>query len=370
MFMAFSVAIMCFFMVLQGIENSQQGNVFSDDDRILVVSNGIAPRYPLPVRYANEIMQSSIPGVEHAAAVNFVPATISGTRKQIAALAANPTDLLRTNTDIVVLGGSTDRWIEDRNGVLVGRDFAEREKLMVGDTLPISSPSFRIAGGEGTQRLQIKGMYAVKDDAYPAVGVLMHESLIRPMGQLTASQGANGILVLVSHRQEATTVSRMIDERYATAAVSTRTSLREQFVEAFNDQGAGIAALMWLYGMGGIVTGVMLLAIFCYFNAHRLQETWGRLDEMGFKRGQMIGGASMAMTSLILLSTAFGIIITLVGYEMFKVAIKQSFPYFHISPTSAFLILPAVVGITFVFSVLSLITITRGSIGVTPQESA
>jgi len=359
LFMMFSALIVSLFMVLQGVGKAQQGDVFSKDDRMLVVSNKMAPRYPLPVRYADQINNSEIPGLERAVAINFVPATMNGPRKRIAAMAANPGDLLHTNTDLVVLGGAAQRWIDDRNGVLVGRDFATREGLVVGDVVAVTSPLFREVGGIDTIKLKIQGLYSVKGDAYPAVGVLMHDKLIRPQGQTMVSQGASAILVLLKDRSNAAAVSQSIDDKFKASSMSTRTTLREQFVENFNSQGAGISTLLRLYGWGGIAAGIMLLLAFCYFNAYRLEQALRRFEEMGFRRFGVTLRAAVAMMLPIVAGAASGVGLTLLASYLFKVAIQRNFPFFAVSWESGVALLPAVAVLTFLLSAAALMTMVK-----------
>lgn len=359
LFMVFAALIVSLFMVLQGVGKAQQGDVFAKDDRMLVVSNKMAPRYPLPVRYATEINQSEIGGIERAVAINFVPSTMNGVRKQIAAMAANPEDLLRTNTDLVVLGGTAQRWIDDRNGLLVGRDFATRESLVIGDVISVTSPTFREAGGSDTIKLKVQGLYSVKNDAYPALGVVMHDKLIRPHGQATVAQGASAILVLLKDRSSAATVSRSIDERYRASTMSTRTTLREQFVESFNNQGAGVSTLLRLYGLGGIAAGAMLLLAFCYFNAYRLEQELRRFEEMGFRRFGVTLRAAAAMMFPILAGAVAGVALTMLVSALFKVAIQRAFPYFAVSWETGVSLLPVVAALTFLLSAAALAAVVR-----------
>lgn len=354
LFMGFSALIVSLFMVLNGIGKAQSGDLFAADDRILIVSNKVAPRYPLPVRYVDRINQAKLPGVERAVAINFVPATMNGERKRIAAMAADPADLLRTNTDLVVLGGMGQSWIDDRNSVLVGRDFAEREGLRIGDTVAVSSPVLRVAGGEGTLKLRVRGLYSVRNDAYPAMGVLMHDKLIRPDGQLTVAQGASAILVLLRDRGDAAATSREIDALHKNAPVGTRTTLREQFVETFNSQGAGITALLRMYGFGGIAAGLMLLLTFCYFNAHRLGMEMRRFEEIGFSRPGIVMRAAASMTLVIIAGAVAGLGLTLLVSTLFDVAIRRSFPYFSASVEAGLLMLPGVAASTYLVSALAL----------------
>lgn len=357
LFMLFSALIVSLFIVLQGVGQAQRGDVFAEDDRILIVSNEMAPRYPLPVRYADEINREQIPGVERAVAINFVPATMNGARRRIGAMAADPADLLRTNTDLIVPGGAAQRWIDDRNSLLVGRDFAAREGLRIGDELSIDSPLFREAGGEPTIKFRVGGLYSIKDDAYPALGVVMHDKLIRPQGQLTAAQGASAILVLLTDRGSAAEASRRIDAMYNLASPNTRTTLREQFVETFNNQGAGIKTLLRLYGFGGIGAGVMLLLAFCYFNAYRLEKELRRFQEMGFQRLGVMARAAASMTLVMLLGAVAGTVGTLGASELFDVAIQRNFPYFDPSWQAGAWLLPIVAIATFALSTAALETV-------------
>lgn len=359
LFMAFAALIMVLFMVLKGMGVSQKGGMFGDEDRILIVSNKLAPRYPLPVRYATEIAEAKIPGIESTVAINFVSATMNGDRRQVGAMAADPTGVLRTNTDLVVLGAMGKAWAEDRNSVLVGRDLAAREGLRIGDALSLSSPAFVAAGGEPTLKLRIRGLYSVKDDAYPAMALLMHEKLIRPNGQVNIAQGASAILVLLRDRRSAAEASAATDAMFAHAAVGTRTTLREEFVETFNNQGEGVQTMLRLYGYGGIATGAMLLLTFCYFNATRLHREARILEQIGFSRGSIMSRVALSMTMAVALAACLGIVATWIGGIFLQRTIERSFPSFSVSYESGVPLILALALVTFLFSFAAMSLVLR-----------
>jgi ABC-type lipoprotein release transport system permease subunit len=367
LFLAFVAGIMCLFIVLDGVSRPQRGDIFGKDDRMMIVSNAIAPRYMLPQRYADEIRQGFIPGVERVASITFVPARIAGSRQSVPAMASNPADLLATNIDLVVWSEMAKRWVEDRNGLLVGRDLANQLGLKIGDTMTLTSPAFKAAGGPPEMRLRIRAIYDVRDAAYPAYGVVFHEELVRPAAP-NAQQGVNSIMVLLRHRDSAQASSLFIDSKFRKRPVPTRTALREQFVEAFNNQGAGISQLISLYGLAGLLTGAMLLSTFCYYGARRLEGPWRMLDEIGFGRAAVVLRFALTMAALVLAGAAVGVALTLIGTMMFQVAIEQTFPFFAPSVEVGLLLLPTVAGATFLLAVASLAVVAWRPIGVLRQE--
>ena len=329
-FTLFSAAIMAFWIVLGGMGGSGASKLFSDEDRILVVSNALAPRYPLPVSYADEIRAAGLRDVIEVAAVNFVPATMAVGRQSVAALAASPALLLQTNTDLVVFGQMAERWIEDRSGLLVGRELAERERLRVGDSLSLSLPDAMRPGRTTNFRFQVRGIYSIRDDAYPALGVVMHDTIIRPIGQQTTRQGASAIMVLLGDRARASAVAREIDAMYGRSQVSTRTALREQYVETFNTQANAVAPLIQLYGAGGLCTAALLLASFSYFVGSKLSLEWRGLELLGFARRGLVTRTALVLASVFVMGATGGLALTWLGSILFSVAIEAYAPFFSI----------------------------------------
>lgn len=359
MFLAFVAGIMCLFIVLDGVRRSQTANIFAKDDRMLVVSNAIAPRYMLPYRYVDDIKRSPwVSGVESLAGVNFVPARLSGTRQSIPAMAAEPADLLSTNIDLVVWKEMAQRWIEDRNGVLVGRDLANQLGLKIGDSMSIESPAFKAAGGPPEMRLRVRAIYDVRDRAYPAYGVVLHYSLIRPKVP-DASQGVNSIMILLRDRNSAQMNSIMIDSLFRHNPVPTRTALREQFVEAFNNQGAGMTQLISLYGIAGILAAALLLCTFCYYSARQLEGSYRLLKELGFQGGTVLARFAATIAALVTIGAATGIVVTLIGTGLFEVAIEQAFPLFSGSPKTGLLLLPAAALVALLISAVAFAVVAR-----------
>ena len=274
-------------------------------------------------------------------------------------LAADPEDMLETNSDLVVDEAFAERWPEDPNSVLLGRALAERFDLRVGDSMALTSRMFGMVGQSSELRLRVVGFYDIKDDLYPAYGILSHERLIRPLGQTTTAQGASSILVRLSDRKDAASVSHAIDEIFADRAVPTRTFLREQYVESFRTQGAGIRNLISLYGFVGVGTALVLLIAFIYYNANVTRANSYNLYLIGFSRVDQVLYLALANTIVIGGGVLLGVPLTVVGAYLFQATIERYIPLFGISTSFIIQLVIASIAAIFLVSALTLAFVYR-----------
>jgi len=350
-FLLFISGMVALILALNGIDQSNKGSIFTDDDKILVVTNATAPRYPIPVRYINDIKSAQL-GVEGVAGINFVPATYGGEKKDVPVLASNPEDMIATNSDIVVDNAFAKQWFDDADSVLVGRDLANRFNIRVGDSMSISSKMFTMSGLPRDMSLRVRGIYDIKDDLYPSYGILIHDKLIRPYGQKSAATGASSILVRLSNRNDAAIVSHAIDELFKDRAVSTRSFLREQYVESFRSQGAGIKDLVSLYGFIGLCTGLILLIAFLSYNAIMSIPVFHSLYLLGFSKISQIIHMSISTTLVVGSGIIFGVVLSLLISQLLSIYIEKYFPLFRISASFIFSISILSIAITFVISLI------------------
>jgi len=357
-FIIFIAGILSLQLFLDAVKVSQSGNIFPADDKLLLISNAIAPRYPLPVKYVNEIKQNNL-NIAGVASVTFVAVKYMEDRRNIPVLASDPDDFLQTNSDLVVRLELADRWKNNPSGLLVGRALAEFYKLKIGDSMALSSIMFGVPGYTEELKLKVEAIYDIKDDLYPAYGVIIHERLIRPFGQKSIEQGANSIMIRLRGREDEAKISTQIDQIFAKKPVPTSTNLREQYVESFRSQGAGIKGIVNLYGIMGIVTGVFILFAFCYYNASFLRQEIYYLHLIGFSRIHMFSYICFTQTFVVFMGILLGVLISYIGAYLFADMIRQSLPQFGFVTMDIITTVIVATLLVFTISMIALLPIIR-----------
>ena len=357
-FIVFIAGILSLQLFLDAVKISQSGNVFPEDDKLLLISNAIAPRYPLPLKYVDEIKQNNL-NIAGVASVTFVAVRYMEDRRNVPVVASDPSDFLQTNSDLVVRKELANRWKSNPSGLLVGRAFADYYKLKIGDSMALSSVMFGVPGYTEELKLKVEAIYEIKDDLYPAYGVIIHERLIRPFGQKSIEQGANSIMVRLNGRDDEAKISIKIDQIFAKKPVPTSTSLREQYVESFRSQGAGIKGMINLYGILGIVTGVFILFAFCYYNASFLRQEIYYLHLIGFSRINIFTYICFTQTFVVFLGILLGVLISYVGAYLFADMIRQSLPQFGFVTMDVITIVGVAILLVLAISMIALLPIIR-----------
>ncbi len=355
-FMLFIAGIVSLQLFLDAVKVSQSGNIFPDDDKLLLVSNAIAPRYPLPIKYVNEIKEQNL-NIAGVASLTFVAVKYMEDRRNIPVIASDPNDFLTTNSDLIIPKELKQRWLDNPSGLLVGRAFADYYQLKIGDSMALSSIMFGVPGYTEELRLKIEAIYDIKDDLYPSYGVMIHERLIRPFGQKSIDQGANSIMIRLNGSEQESQISTQIDQFFARKPVPTATNLRAQFVENFRSQGAGIKGMVNVYGIMGVITGIFILFAFCYYNASFYRQEIYYLYLIGFSKTGIYLNICITQTLIILMGLLFGVLISYLGAYFFADLIKQSLPQFGFVTMDVIKTLLTATVIVFMVSVVALLPI-------------
>jgi len=329
-FLLFVASIVVLLMVLKGVLLSSEGSIYSKDDAILVVTNAMAPRYPLPMRYVDEI-KDEIDSIEGVAPYNYVPATFNGDRRTVPVVASNARDMIMTNTDLIVPKSLMDNWIDDPSGLIIGETLAKRLKIKLGDSISLTSDMFTASGGKPIVKFRVKATYKVKDEIYPAYTLFIHDRLIRPDGQMTTLQGANSILVRLKDREDATRISAKIDTLFDNRAIQTRSFLRDQYAQSFRNQGKGIRDLIITYGYSGVVVAIVLMFAFSYYHCNLIKNSCFDAFLIGFSKRNQLYYLTAAQSCVIYLGVLLGALTSVVLNFLFEAALTKYIPFFSFS---------------------------------------
>ena len=211
----------------------------------LVTRNAISIIQPLPLSYRDRI--ANVEGVTKVTFSNWFGGVYKDPKNFFAQFAIDPKSALDVFS-IRFVDGSKEAFFEDRNSCMVGKKLADRFKLKVGDTIPLSSEIY-----PGDWRFKVAGLVEGVDDE--SVGNTMYFHWQRLNEGLPAGRKdlVGVYTITVADASRSPEVARKIDGIFANSDFETHTetekSFRLQFVQ-------GSSAI--LYALE-VVSGVILL---------------------------------------------------------------------------------------------------------------
>lgn len=249
-----SIAIFIAFLIyvaLTAFDDAMNAGVeLSADDRLVSV-NKINFTQPLPIAYVRKV--ETIEGVASVVHMNWFGGYYQEPRNQVMTFAVDQTKLLDVYGEALSLDEAQhEAWLNNRQGILVGRAIAERFGWKVGDRLPLHSNIFSQDDGSTSWEFDIEGIY---DGARPqddTNGVYIHYKYFNE----TQSFGGDfigwmGIRTTDPALNEQ--VIKAIDDMFAFSQYETETVPEKAFNKSFIAQ---------LGNIGLIVTSVVFAAFF------------------------------------------------------------------------------------------------------------
>ncbi len=293
-------------MLLVGIESFSAGMDLAldsgDKARTLVVyrKNRYCPQTSfLPERYAEEI--ASVPGVE---AVLPVKVFLNNCRTNLDMITfhGTPVDELLEARDVRVVEGDLAAFRNEADAALVGRDFAKRRGLSVGD-------KFRF----GEIIVKVAGIFESSDTTHEGV-VLTHLEFLQRAGSVNRLGTVTQFDVKVRDAASASEIAKTIDGRLATAEEPTDTRPLASFLARATRDLREILGFGRIFGAACVLVVVVLVANTIYMSVHERRREFGVLRAIGFRAGHLVlmvvseSAAIAALGGLLGLAAMFAII--------------------------------------------------------------
>jgi putative ABC transport system permease protein len=133
-------------------------------------------------------------------------------------------------------------WIEDRQGVLVGRTTAERFGWKVGDRVPVQGTIWRKKDGSSLWEFNVRGIYT-GDRGVDTTQFLFHYDYFDEARQW--GQGIVGwYVVRIADSSKAAEVGKRIDSIFANSPAETKTVTEKALAQSFADQIGNVGAII------------------------------------------------------------------------------------------------------------------------------
>jgi putative ABC transport system permease protein len=205
----------------------------------LVLINKVSLIIPLPVSYQGRLQQ--VPGVDLATHQTWFGGVYQDPANFFANIAVEPERFLKIYPEFTLPPDQAKAWMADRQGVIVGRDLAERFGWKVGDRVPLTGTIWQAKPGSAWE-FNISGIYDGADGIDKTQFFFRYDYLDE---NRAAGQGLVGwYVVRIADTSRSVELSRSFDEMFANSSAETKTTTEKGFVESFAKQIGDIGAIM------------------------------------------------------------------------------------------------------------------------------
>jgi putative ABC transport system permease protein len=202
---------------------------------------------PLPKAYQEQIAR--VPGVvavTHASWFGGIYQNPNTGFQGVFQAPVEPEAYLAMYPEFLVPAPQRQAWLEDREGVLVGRKTAERYGWKVGDRVPVQGTIWRKKDGSKVWEFNVRGIYDGAEKGTDTTQFLFHYDYFDEARQF--GEGIVGwYVVRIAEPTQAAEVGARIDAVFANSPNETKTVTEKALAQGFADQIGDIGAIIqWI----------------------------------------------------------------------------------------------------------------------------
>lgn len=208
-------------------------------DRLMVIHK-VSLIQPLPVAYQGRLR--TLDGVETVTHNTWFGGIYQDPANFFATIALEPEPYFRMYPEMHLPPDQMKAWLADKQGVVVGRDLAERFDWKIGDRVPIRGTIYRTKSGSFAWEFNIVGIY----DAEP--GFDKTNFFFRYDYLDEARQNGDGLVgwyvVKIKDSSKSQQMAAQFDEMFANSSAETKTTTEKGFIDGFAKQMGDIGSIM------------------------------------------------------------------------------------------------------------------------------
>lgn len=221
----------------------------------LAVSNRINFTEPLPVAYLGRIQQTE--GVKDVSYSMWFGGYYQEERNFLLAFAVEPDSYTRIYPDLNIPPDQREAFVKSRDGILVGRQTAERFGWKLGQQIPISSNIWRRRDGTNTWPVVVRAIYD-GSDTQGAIAVYINYEYFDE-GRAFGNDTVGNFNVQTVSADVNDKVIQEIDTQFANSRAETETVTEAAFQAAFIDQQGNLGLI--IVGVTGAAFITILLIV-------------------------------------------------------------------------------------------------------------
>ncbi len=267
-------------------------------DRLIAASK-VAMVMPLPVNYLQQI--ENVPGVAAAVHETWFGGIYQDPKNFLGTFPVEPEAFLAMYPENLLPADQKKKWLETRNGAVVGRASADRFGWKIGDHVPLTSPIWGSPAKQAAWDFEIVGIYDGAEKGTDTSGFFFRYDYFDEGRQNNKGQ-VGWYIIRVKDPNQADTVAKAVDNLFANSPYETKTETEGSMMRGFAQQIGDIGTIL-IFILGAVFFTILLVAGNTMMQSVRERTTeLGVLKALGF-RNEMVLGLVLAESCLI---TALG----------------------------------------------------------------
>lgn len=290
----------------------------------LMITHKASFTFPLPYSYWARIR--AVPGVREATHAAWFGGFFQEPSNFVQTFPVDAESYLKVYSDYVVSNADRERWLAERDGLLIGRAYAERYGWKVGDRVPLRSNIFRRTDGGDTWEFTVSGIWDAAQSGVDTQQVFFHyDYLVESLPNTPDSFRGNvgWYIIQVDSADAGPSVAAAIDALFANSPAETKTATEKAFVQAFVNQMGNIAAIVIAVASAVFFTMLLVTANTMAQSVRERTSELGVLKTLGFRDSAVVWlvmGESMLVT---VLGGAIGLALAVLAVAVLRPMLSQ-----------------------------------------------
>jgi putative ABC transport system permease protein len=324
--------------VKNGFDANLQGAV---EDR-LVTMHKVSIVQPLPISYLDQI--ASVPGVKQVTHSTWFGGHYQNERNVLTTYPVPPESYLAIYPEYLMPPQDRERWLHDREGILVGRALATTHGWKVGDRIPLRSDIYGQRNGSFVWDFVVDAIYDNKEPGGDVSSIFLHYDYFDE--SRTVGKGVVGWFIeRLDSPARTAEIARAIDARFTNSSAETKTGTEKAFVQSFASQTGDIGAIATSIGIAVFFTMLLVSANTMAQSVRERTNELMVLKTLGFRNGAVLAlviGESLLLT---VLGGALGTALAMLLVSRLSTALSQYMSSFLLTPASYALAVALMLGL-------------------------
>jgi len=252
----------------------------------LIVRHKVSIIQLLPQAYHERIRR--IEGVKDAAHATWFGGIYQEPKNFFAQIPVVPEEYFAIYDEFDLPEAQMKKWLETKNGAVVGRNTADRFGWKIGDRIPIQATIYPRENGEQMWEFDLVGIYdSDKQGADTTQFFFRHDYFDEAQ---SSEEGMIGwYLIRVDDPNQAEAVAKAIDEEFANSPFETKAETEGAFVQGFAKQIGNVTAIMIAIMSAVFFTILLVTGNTIAQSVRERTEEIGVLKSLGFTNTQVMG---------------------------------------------------------------------------------
>jgi putative ABC transport system permease protein len=356
-----TVALIAFMMLRTILWAWSAGAENASADRV-ATRHKVSFIFELPRRYIDDVRQ--VPGVKDASWACWFGARVPTKPDEFFAnIAVDPASYLRVVDEIVLSDEEKARWLDDKQGAIVGRQLAKRMGWKVGDKITLEGTIY-----PGNWDFIIDGIYGASRKSLDESQFFFHWDYMNDTLEGERKDKIGWIVTRISDSSQSGAISEAIDKMFDPRDIQTATMSEHAMQASFLAMFSTVLTVLDIVSV--IILGIMLLILgnTIAMGVRERTKEYAVLRAIGFEPWHVRFFVIAEAVTLGLVSAAVGVVL---GYFFINNFVGRGieenmgawFPYFRLQPSIAGL--AAVIAVLLATGASLLPSIQAGRVSVT-----